>query len=463
MKKNLLLIILSAIVLSGCNNSDKIVNADVCVLSKQTISSDCVINGTIIYSSNSEVINSDISDVVVEKLYVKKGDFVEKGDAICTLDTSSLSSEADSIRKKISASEQKINNDKSHCQAALTHAKSSMEAELSYINNEIEEKRKMLNYNNTECSKAETEYADLLEKTEDAKNRLDLSENPEDILINGELYSDLSAKADVKFAEIQAYKDSISSLENSIKESQYRYEKAKIDGELSVSQAEYELKQADSIDLSEEKTRLNLIEKVISNNTISAVKSGYISELDIKEGMVIYDKKIGEISSCNDLCIEMFIPDKYILNVKEGSKVNFSSSSFNDIDYSGEIQNISRYREENGFKAIVRIDDQRELYAGLTAAVIVKLNEQEVSAVPFSAVHNDEDGNSFVYIAVDEGDGQYTVQKTNVKTGVSNKEYIEIKSIDIHNDSYILTSKDGITEGQIISVNTEVSRNVGTD
>lgn len=458
MKKFLLGILLSTAFLAGCSGKSNVFKVDVATIRNQSISRNCVLSGTVAYDSEPDIIKTAFTECSVDSVFVRVGDYVKKGDPICSLDISSARREAEELRNKIKNSNEKLSNEQVQGQAAIDHAKKTMDAELAHITSDIEKNNRKLEDYRDKCAQAENAYSALNDESAKFKELFYNADSSDDVEIYGQQYSEIVAKADAKNMEINTYKEKIAELEGLIKESEYSYSKAKADGELSIAQAEYDFSQLSSESAGEDMLRLEELEGILSDNTVKSPSEGYISELFVDEGMILSDGRIGSISDTSRLCIKLTVPDEYVLSISNGTKVKFSSSSMNNIEYTGEIRKVSSYRGEDGFNAEVSIDNADELIAGMTASIVAELDEKTVSVISSDALHKDSEGVSYVFVA--EKDGElYKLSKTPVSVGINNINYVEIRSDSISPDTYIVVSDEDYTDGQIVSVEPEEMKN----
>ncbi len=454
--KKIIAFVLSVALLTSCSNNQTYVT-DVCTLSEQTIYRNCVLGGTIDYASKPETVKTDLTGGVVDKVFVSVGDHVEVGDTICTVDTSSFESEIKELKENIANADEKIRLDKDRCQEAIDYARKSMEIELAHLNDTIESQKAKLEEFKTLCRKTEDEYAQALSLAEELEQLLESADSAVSAESYAQQYSQASSDANNKYLSIQSYNEMIRSLESSISELEYAYDKAETDGENAVSQAEYEMKQIDTGSSDDDKRRLESLESMMSDPAVTAPVSGYITQLMIYEGMTLAENRVAEISSSDELCVKITVPDEYILSISSGTKVTFSASSMNNKEYSGTVKKISEHSSEEGFSAVVEIDKTDQLMAGMTASVTVTLEGKTVSAVPVEAVHKDKDGKSYVFTAVPFENESYTVEKIYFTSGISNSEYIEVVDHKIDENTYIILTNENYTEGQTVNVKTEDS------
>lgn len=455
MNNKLFAFLLSAALLTSCSQKNDVIRVDVTSVSEQTISRSCVLSGTVAYASESEIIKTTAAGCTVDKIVAGVGEYVKAGDPICVLNTSASVLEAETLKAKLSESDIKTASETERCQAAVDHAKESMETELAHIEAEKNKYSSRLNEYKEQYSQMKSDYEYLVSEAERLKELFDSADNSTDIEHYSQQYSTALEKADMKETTLESYKAKVDALEASLIQTEYSYNKAKADGELAVSRAEYELKQVGADTSGEDKLRLEELERLISDNTVRATSDGYITNLFVTEGSVLSDGKIAEVNSSDRLCVKLTVPDEYILSISDGTKVVFSSSSMNNTEYSGEIHKVSNYRGDSGFSAEVSIDNADELIAGMTVSVTVALDNKTVPAVPSDALHKDQDGKSYVYTASETGDNMYKIAKTAVSVGINNTEYAEIRSDEITPDTFIIVSDAKFEEGQLVCVNQE--------
>ena len=114
--------------------------------------------------------------------------------------------------------------------------------------------------------------------------------------------------------------------------------------------------------------------------------------------------------------------------------------------------NASDTNTASGYSAEITID-RTDLLVGMTAkAKIVIQDRGSMLAVPYDLIQTDENGNSYVFVAKDNGDGTATAVKKNIETGEEVDYYTEVTGGDLkEGDLLIYDYTYTMTEGTVFT------------
>jgi multidrug resistance efflux pump len=265
----------------------------------------------IISPENERIISSSLSGIIAS-IYVKEGDFVEKGDEIFR-----LKDEPFHFQKEIASLE-------------------FLKAEAEYI----EAKRELdyLNNSKEELEKLKEAYRRATINFEKAKRELD---------IRKELYKE----------GIISFKELIDSeIDLKIKESEKEMASKELDLFLSKKEMERSLaklrleKTMKALEVS--KSQMELAEKRVKESVFRAPARGVILEIRKKEGEFVSEgEKIGRMVSLNELIFEMNLPQGKIVKLREGltAKVFLDAFPFRKYKiFEGKVERISPMAELSG-------------------------------------------------------------------------------------------------------------------
>lgn len=170
--------------------------------------------------------------------------------------------------------------------------------------------------------------------------------------------------------------------------------------------------------------------------------SGQVSQIQCLEGQFITSEyEIAEVVNKDKIELKMAFFEKDFLKIKKGQKVIFKSMEETeepDITTINRIENRLSDKS-NTFNCYATIDKANTAYYAINQLVIgeVIVAADSVFAVPKTAVLSS--GNKkYVLLVVGEDDNGYSLEKVDVKTGKTNKNYIEL--IDFMKDKPILIS-----------------------
>lgn len=135
-----------------------------------------------------------------------------------------------------------------------------------------------------------------------------------------------------------------------------------------------------------------------------------------------------EVKSLDSLQMTISVDETEIVYLTKGQSVEITISALDDKKYSGTISKINELgtyaSSGTTFTATVTLENDDNIKLGMSASSTVVLQKVEnVIAVPVEAIQTKQ---SEKYVVVVNGDG--TTTDTTVTTGISDDEYVEIKS-----------------------------------
>ena len=185
--------------------------------------------------------------------------------------------------------------------------------------------------------------------------------------------------------------------------------------------------------------RLQTIEERLSKTKIAAPMNGVILELPVVEGQVVVaaasvnsGTMIMKMAKLDQLLIKAHVNQVDVARLNPGMAAEFSVDSVPGVKMEGKIDRIAPTavvkNNIKGFQVEIRIEKPDErLRPGMTADVVVPINKAEnVLAVPLTAVFAEPDDSKVVFVAAK--DPKAAPEKRPVEVGVSNIQYVEIKT-----------------------------------
>lgn len=188
--------------------------------------------------------------------------------------------------------------------------------------------------------------------------------------------------------------------------------------------------------LEKSQRRLDLVEDKLRKTKIVAPSDGTVLSVPVIEGQVVTaaasvnsGTSLMLIADLSRLLVETHVNQVDVSKLHLDQKVTLSTESFRDMELEAVINFIapvaSVKNNVKGFqiKALIERPDPR-LRPGMTVNLSVPVaSAQEVVSVPISAVFKGENNARVIYVR--RGDA---MEKREVKVGISNLEYAEIKS-----------------------------------
>lgn len=200
----------------------------------------------------------------------------------------------------------------------------------------------------------------------------------------------------------------------------------------SIDQAETQLELSD--------ISLELVKMDLSDGTVYAPYDGIVMSSNYSEGEYA-SLGVPVISIINnDFIVKSDINETDVINLEVGQDVEISLDAYYEHKFNGKITNISPVSTNVGgvvsYEITVGIEPENgpEILYGMSASLDITTSRTEnVLYVPIEYVY-EEDGVSYIDVLTQDGE---TI-KTEVTTGTSNYDYIEIKS--------------GLSEGDTVTV-----------
>ena len=246
-----------------------------------------------------------------------------------------------------------------------------------------------------------------------------------------------AAESRVRLAEINAKQaetdfDRMKTLYEQKLISSEDYEKS----EVSVRQAREELQTAkDNLEIVKEGITKNSAS--FSSTLIRSTIDGLILDVPVKAGNSVIMSNtfndgttIATVADMNDLIFRGNVDETEVGQIHEGVPVKITLGALQDMSFDASLEYISpKGVEQNGanqfeIKAAIKVPDNVTIRSGYSAnAEIVLAHVEKVLSVPESCIEFSGDS-TFVYVQ----SGNQKFERKEVKTGLSDGIYIEIKS-----------------------------------
>jgi HlyD family secretion protein len=203
---------------------------------------------------------------------------------------------------------------------------------------------------------------------------------------------------------------------------------------VNIRQAETQLRLSE---ISLELARLD-----VDNNITYAPYDGIVLASTYKEGQYASPGMNAISIISNDFIIKAEINETDVVNLKTGQDVDIILDAYPETTFKGKIIEISRIPSSIGgvvtFDFLVRpeIENAPELIYGLSANLeITEAVSKNVLYVPIDSIL-EENGKTYVNLVTEDGN----IKKTEVVTGASNYDFIEIKSGLNEGDTVLISS-----------------------
>ncbi|MDQ2086233.1 efflux RND transporter periplasmic adaptor subunit [Herbivorax sp. ANBcel31] len=323
MKKLIIGIVAGALLLgSGCqSNSEESSTPESSIELTQTIDAFGVVK-----SKKIEDIRIDFP-AVIEKVHVKEGENVNKGDLLFTINYDKYKEEISAKKLELHRLKSNLQNDKLELDK-LEQDLSKLQSHLA--NKSYPEIKKLSN----ELLVAEENYTKALEEFNAKKSLFE---------------SGTISKSELNTLErnVQSYKNNISIIENNISTLEYNLQKEIEQLQLSIN-LKSSSKTLNDENLSSLKNTINLMKEKLNkdyideNKIISSIDNAIAYELTYVEGESISpSQKLISLMNHEEIIVETNIPEEFIKDITLGSELTISPQADRSKTYTGKITYIA--------------------------------------------------------------------------------------------------------------------------
>lgn len=376
-------------------------------LTKMDLTDSISASGTI-ESKKTRSVTAQVNDVTVQKVYVKVGDEVKKGDKLVSFDSDSLSESL------------------SEAQDSLQDAQSSAASEVESAQEQYDTAVSDQSYNNAKAAKnlqkAVKERDTAKKAVETAKTKLKQAKK----------------KAGAKGGqEVTAAQEALTKAQEAYEQAKNAVETAKDNkndtarqNKSSVTQAQTALKNAQSNqkkNVKEAQKQVTSAQEAVAKCAVTAPMDGVVTSLNVSAGDTYTGGTIAQIDDTSGYTITTSVDEYDISNVKKGQRVVILTEATDEDELEGVVTFVAPSTgststttsansnggdagnsSSDGYEVKIRIKttDSR-IKMGMTAKCSIVLDEaKDVFAVPYDAVSENADGT--YYITVVDGSGSST-------------------------------------------------------
>ncbi len=433
------------------------------VAEKQNVINSINVSGTVEGGSLVKV-TSTLSQKV-ESLHVEIGSYVKKGDVLCVFDSSELQKQYDELKKTMENSDALKEKNQEIAQRNLESARQEKENVLAQAQRSIDEAVRARDdayrkYNNNiaQINSIAGRIGELNDALAYAADEL------EQAAIAGEIQLAEAQKQALE-QENSMLDSQFASYDSAIATARDAYASAERAADASIQSIQ------DTIDMEAFQTedsfdaQLEKLAKSIEECTVKAPKDGLITVLNVAEGSIPTTESIMTIEDDTQLKITVQIKETDILRIKEGMEVLVTTTATGEEEFTGSVSRVVNIYsaadpysgEEGGYKAEITIDAKdTDLLIGMNAkAKIILERSDDVLAVPYDAIEENEDGESVVYVAREDEEGVYTAHPVTVETGIESDYYTEILSGDLQVGDIVVLDSLCMEEGAVVQITDE--------
>ncbi|MBR4509842.1 MAG: efflux RND transporter periplasmic adaptor subunit [Ruminococcus sp.] len=389
--------------------------------------------------SNVVKVTSEVA-TKVKTLNVGIGSNVKEGDVLCVFDSSSFQEEYDKLKESSDMANEKSDSMHTKNAKALESAKSDKTEQLKQAQRVIDNAVSAKDRTQTKCDEA----YDAMNEAYDAGNY--------------ELYA-------TKKAEYDQYSEAVIQCDSAIQDAKDAYAATEKRCNEAITAAQ---EMIDNEKYDKDTTIQNQLDKLqesIDKCTVKAPTDGIITALSVAEGSVPTAEAIMTIEDNSKLRINVSINEADILNVAEGQKAVITTSATGEEKFSGKVSrvvNIMSGQKENaltgetsggGYSAEITIDEgTTNLLIGMSAKVKIIMDQKDdVLAVPYDSIKENDDGTFSVFVA-EKNDKGYKAKEFKVQKGMETNYLTEISSSELKDGDLILTDVSAISDGDDVTV-----------
>ena len=137
--------------------------------------------------------------------------------------------------------------------------------------------------------------------------------------------------------------------------------------------------------------------------------------------------EVATISPDVSMSVTISVAESDILSLAVGQEADVSVSSVSDETLAGTVTEIDKTGSSGSYTAVITLDKLSGMLPGMTASIDVRIEGvDDAIIIPVDALNRTSDG-AYVYTSYDEQTQQYG-GRVDVVTGLSNNNYVEIKS-----------------------------------
>jgi len=201
---------------------------------------------------------------------------------------------------------------------------------------------------------------------------------------------------------------------------------------------------------------LETLESQISKKNIYAPIGGYVDREFLQEGETASPgMPIIQILNTAEIKVTADIQENFLSAIEKGDSVTVRFPALN-LSIDETVTQLGRTIDLNNrtFEIQIKTSSRSgQLKPNLLAVIRFKdFQAEDIISVPLDAIHEEVNGNKFVYI-VNEESGQFTAKKSYVELGESNVNEVIIASGVRNGDRLITKGSKGISQGELVRIN----------
>ncbi|MCR4890952.1 MAG: HlyD family secretion protein, partial [Lachnospiraceae bacterium] len=415
-------------------------------VSQMDISNSIAVTGTIV-SNESRNVTTLVSKKKVTDVNVEVGDYVNKGDLICTFDTTDTNEKIEKLKRQMTVNSAKA--EFNLYKANLQLAWAVEDAARAVQEQQLDETSAVRSYNEQEITVGyrEQDLADAIQDLEDAEDDYDEAKeelswaSPSDSDYDSLKSAKESAKKAVESAEdaVETARRNVQSAKNSLQDKVDSYYKTMNSSQDSNTKNNRtisenmnsirELEISNQTLNEDEKVELEELYDELSDCKVVSPITGLVTSVSVEEGDAYEEKSsICVIQDDSGYKVSGTVDQYDIASLEEGMEVVIKTDATGDEEMHGTVTFVSPVPSSSAsstttgsssgssgsssssstsypIEITIKERDDR-VRIGMTAETSVLTESRTgVLAVPYDAIEEDSDGTLFVNVAVREGTG----------------------------------------------------------
>ncbi len=425
---------------------------------KRDISNVISVSGTV-ESENIVKVTSKLN-AKIKTLNVEVGSHVNAGDVLCIFDSADLQQQYDTLIQNQTKSQSQSENQHKINQRNLDNAKRDKEINLQQAQRTIDDAIQAQNEAYDKEAKLVDEYNTQISRRDDAQNKMDTTQDPEEYQKAMQTYQEADALVQTKDAALEAIREQFKSYEKSVQAAKDAYAAAERAADTAIQNYQDILDAEQYQQSNDSQTQIDKLADSIAECTVTAPRSGIITSLNVSEGSIPSTDALMTIEDSGALKITVQINEADILNIHEGQPAIVKTNATGDQEFEAEVSRVINIYNagspspqtgtSGGYSAEIIVKDNKNLLIGMNAKVRIILDEKkDVLAVPYESIVTNDDDSKYVVSVVRNSDGTAKAKTLTVETGMEGTYYTEITSGELTEGTEILMTpgeyKDGDT------------------
>ena len=364
-----------------------------------------------ITSIESKSITAAISGVKVEDVLVEIGDTVTEGQELLVFNT-------EDIEESLANAKKTLSNSSTVNSITKEEAKKNLDKTIENYDKQIENAKEAVD---------NSQYAKIADALYNFETYFGNLSDGEKTAKKNALETSLKAQEAVYEKLVEAYEEAVKAKESGIETAKNNYTKTTI-----------------NLDTTAQKKQVELYEDQLAEGIVKAPISGIVTAVNFDAGdSYIQGSPIITIQDCSSFEVAAYIGEYDISDIEKGQRVLIKTDATGDVELEGTVVFVSPTAATSltggDVTYLIRIsvdtpNERLRLDMSASLSIIIE-NHENALTVPYNAVQEDEQGNTFVEIMEEDG----TTTKVPVTVVLESNYYTEIKA-------------DALTDGQKVRI-----------